>query len=64
MRADAVSFDFVGVPGRGYQVQRAEQITGPWLIVGTFVVQPDGFSKYLDPTPLPHGGFYRCYELP
>ena len=62
--AGGVAFNFTALPGRSYQVQRATSPAGPWGIVGTLMIQPDGSGIYVDSSPPSGSGFYRTALLP
>ncbi len=62
--AGSVSFNFTGLPGRTYQVQRSSSATGPWQNVGSITIQPDGTGVFMDNSPLAGGGFYRTVLPP
>jgi hypothetical protein len=62
--ASAVSFNFTGLPGRTYVVQRAASLASPWITVGTLTIQPDGSGNYADPSPPKDAAFYRTILVP
>ncbi len=58
------SFSITGLPGKTYQVQRAESLSGPWLNIGTLVIEPYGLGNYADSNPPSGRGFYRLLLVP
>ncbi|WCJ59993.1 DUF2341 domain-containing protein [Fontisphaera persica] len=55
---------FTGTPGVEYQVQRAEQIQGPWQTVLTIVCPAHGLIEFTDIAPPTAAGFYRMASRP
>lgn len=55
---------FLGTPGVEYEVQRAEQIQGPWEPVWRVTCPAHGLIDYVDLTPPPGAGFYRVVSRP
>jgi hypothetical protein len=55
----AFAFNFQGVPGRTYIIERALEIAGPWTNVAEFVIAPEGATRFEDPNPPVPRAFYR-----
>lgn len=55
----SLSLGFVGLPGRTYQVLRSSFPNGPWQLIGSLLVQPDGTGQFTDSDPPKGSGFYR-----
>ena len=50
---------FMGLPGYPYTVQRATNVSGPWLILGTVTTDSTGLGSYTDTNAPPAGAYYR-----
>jgi uncharacterized repeat protein (TIGR03803 family) len=61
---DGPRLEFVGAPGRSYEVRRAVAISGPWDAIATRVAGSDGRIEYTDPAPPQPMAFYRVRSLP
>jgi len=57
-----VRLRFTGVPGLGYNLERAPAVTGPWSTINTQTAPASGLLEYLDTTPHPGSGFYRTVQ--
>ena len=57
-----VGLRFTGTPGRGYTIERAPAISGPWSTINTQTASASGLLEYLDANPLPAAAFYRTRE--
>ncbi len=54
-----VQVRFLGVPGRGYSVQRATSLPGVWTTLGTVQTVASGLGLLLDANPPAGQAFYR-----
>jgi autotransporter-associated beta strand protein len=52
-------FTFAGIPGRTYQIERALDVTGPWINVATMTAEPTGLTSFVDANSPPGTAFYR-----
>jgi len=52
---------FSGTGGRSYEIQRADNVLGPWTTIATVVAPSYGIIDYVDQSPLPDQAFYRAY---
>lgn len=50
---------FPSDPGRGYSVERAEQISGPWVPVTNLVAPMSGYLQFEEPIKQSVSAFYR-----
>jgi hypothetical protein len=57
-----VRLRFNGVPGRGYNFERAPAVTGPWSTINTQTAPASGLFEYLDTNASAIGAFYRMRE--
>gem|GEM_PF-4133662 len=58
------SVGFAGIPGRGYVVERADAVHGPWTAVTTISAGTNGLFEFSEPVgdPEPLMRFYRTRE--
>ena len=57
--AHGLRLRFSGIPGRGYRVEWASQVTGSWSILTNIVAGPGGLTDCEDDNMPPGQGFYR-----
>jgi hypothetical protein len=53
---------FTGIPGRGYAIERAPAVAGPWNTINTQSAPASGLLEYLDANPPAGTAFYRTSE--
>jgi len=53
---------FSGVSGRGYNIERAPAVSGPWSTINTQTASASGLFEYLDTNSPPAAAFYRTSE--
>ncbi len=58
----SVNLSLTGTPGMSVTVQRASNVVGPWIDVGTVVIGPDGTGLFQDADPPSGGAFYRTIQ--
>lgn len=58
----AVTVNFAGIPGFGYDIQRATSPAGPWTTVATSTAPANGLFSYTDPSPPQPTAFYRLQQ--
>jgi hypothetical protein len=61
---DGPHLEFVGVPGRSYEVQSATAISGSWDVIATRVAPSDGRLEHTDVSPPKSTAFYRAHSVP
>ncbi|MCX8157224.1 MAG: DUF2341 domain-containing protein [Verrucomicrobiae bacterium] len=59
-----VQIRFKGTPGVVYEVQRAEQIQGPWQMMRQIICPAHGLIEFRDVEPPASAGFYRVVSRP
>jgi hypothetical protein len=50
---------FAGIPGRTYTLQRATNVSGPWITLVPVMADPSGIGSYSDTNSPPVSAFYR-----
>lgn len=50
---------FFGLPGHSYTIQRATNLTGPWVTLGSVTTDGSGLGAFVDTNAPPTGAFYR-----
>ena len=55
---------FTGVPGRGYIIERAAAVTGPWSTNATPTAPLSGLIEYIDTSAPASSAFYRTASSP
>jgi alpha-glucosidase len=54
-----LSLHFPVAPGYSYRLQRATNLTGPWMDIGTLTGPGTGMAQFIDTNPPAAGSFYR-----
>jgi len=50
---------FLGIPNLTYTVQRATNVSGPWITLGPVTAGSTGLATFADTNALPGSAFYR-----
>jgi uncharacterized repeat protein (TIGR03803 family) len=51
---------YVGIPGQTYSLQRAPNVTGPWVTIAAITANLDGIGFVQDTNAPPEAAFYRA----